>query len=51
MGMTLLVKVGDRVMVGVGDIVLGPVTLKDAIGVFFIVVALQGIFYHCNASK
>ncbi len=38
--MTPLVKVGDRVVVGVGDIVLSPVMLDDAAGVLFIITFL-----------
>ncbi len=46
-----LVKVGDRVVVGVGDIILHPVTLEHAAGVFFVVTLLRGVFYCCNATQ
>ena len=48
LGTTPLIKVGDRVVVGVGNIVLCPITLEDAVGVFFIVITFQGIFYCRN---
>jgi len=37
LGMTPLIKVRDEVVVGVGDVVLCPVMLEDALGVFFII--------------
>jgi len=37
LGVTPLVKVEDRVVVGVGDIVFYLVMLDSAVGVFFIV--------------
>ncbi|SRR6266851_7363952 len=40
-----LVEVGDRVMVGVGDVVFCPITLDNAIGVLLIAFTVQGIFY------
>ena len=51
MGATPLVEVEDGVVVGVGDIVLCPVMLNDAVGVFFIAVALWGIFYCHNVTE
>jgi len=45
LGASLLVKVGYRVVVGVRDIILGPVALDDALRVFLIVAFLGGIFY------
>ena len=52
LGASLLVKVGDGVVVGVGDVVLCPITLEDAAGVFFfVVVTFQGVFHHCNMTK
>ncbi len=50
LGAAPLIKVGDGIVVGVGDVVFCPITLEDAMGVFF-VIALWGIFYCCNASK
>ena len=46
--MTPLIKVQDGVVVGVGDVILCPITLEDAVGVFFIVITFQGIFYCRN---
>jgi len=39
LGATLLVKVGDGVVVRVGNIVFCPVTLDNATGVLFIIIA------------
>ncbi len=51
LGTAPLVKVGDRVVVGVGDVVLHPVTLEHATGVFFVITFFWGIFYCCNATQ
>ncbi len=45
LGASPLVKVGNGVVVGVGDIVLGPVVLENATRVILVVITFQGIFY------
>ncbi len=51
LGATKLVEVGDRVVVRVGRVILGPVTLDDGVGVFFIALGVWGIFYHHNMTE
>jgi len=51
LGATLLVKIGDRVVVGIGDVVFCPVMLENAMGVFLITVTFRGIFYCCYATE
>ncbi len=40
LGVTPLVEVADRVVVGVGDVILCPVMLDNALGILFIAFAL-----------
>ncbi len=51
LGVTLLIEVGDGVVVGVGYVILSPVTLNDAAGVFFIVITFWSIFYCPNMTE
>ncbi len=46
-----LVKVRNRVVVGVGDVILHPVTLEHTTGVLFVVAFFQGIFYCRNTTQ
>ena len=49
--MTPLIKVQDGVVVGVGDVILHPVTLEHTTGVLFVVAFFQGIFYCRNTTQ
>ena len=51
LGATPPIKVADRVVVGVGNVVLRLVTLDDAAGILLIITFFQGIFYHRDATK
>ena len=51
LGASPLVKVGYGVVVGVGDIIPGPVTLDDASRVFLVVTFFWGIFYCRDATQ
>ena len=46
-----MIEVGDGVVVGVGYVILSPVTLNDAAGVFFIVITFWSIFYCPNMTE
>ncbi len=51
LGATPLIEVADRVVVGVGDVILYPFMLDDAAGVLFVAIIFQGIFYCHHVTK
>jgi len=51
LGVTPLIEIADGIVVGIGDIIFCPVLLDNTVGVFFIAIIFQGIFYCCYVTK